>query len=395
MTAPTVAWRRPLVSRDSRETHRASTPLELFFDLCFVVAVAAAAAELHHAEADPGHLSTGVVSYLMVFFAIWWAWMNVTWFASAYDSDDVLYRLSIFVVIAGALILAAGVPSAFEDRDFLVVTIGYCVMRTSLVLLWLRAAHDDLPHRRTALRMAAGVTLCQLGWVGLLFVPTSVRMPLFAVLVVCELATPVVAERAGRTSWHAGHIAERYSLFTLIVLGESVLSGSSALGVAVGDPLKVGQVWTIALGGLLLVFSMWWKYFARSAENLLTSSRQAFVWGYGHLVVFASAAATGAGIAVAVDQAVGDSEIDPVVAAACVTVPVSIYVVTVWWLHLRPQDDAGGRAFTLLGIPLILLATFAPAPILVAGIVAAGMVATNVILDSRAARLTSESTAGR
>jgi low temperature requirement protein LtrA len=179
------------------------------------------------------------------------------------------------------------------------------------------------------------------------------------------------------------------------VLGESVLSGSSALGVAVGDSLKVGQVWTIALGGLLLVFSMWWKYFARSAENLLTSSRQAFVWGYGHLVVFASAAATGAGIAVAVDQAVGDSEIDPVVAAACVTVPVSIYVVTVWWLHLRPQDDAGGRAFTLLGIPLILLATFAPAPILVAGIVAAGMVATNVILDSRAARLTSESTAGR
>ncbi len=383
MNAPTVEWRRPLVSRDPDETHRASTPLELFFDLCFVVAVAAAAAELHHAESDPGHLSTGVVSYLMVFFAIWWAWMNVTWFASAYDCDDVLYRISIFVVIAGALILAAGVPSAFEDRDFLVVTIGYCVMRTSLVLLWLRAAHDDPRHRRTATRMAVGVTLCQVGWVLLLFVPASLRMPLFAVLVSCELMTPVIGERAGKTSWHPGHIAERYSLFTLIVLGESVLSGSSALGVAVGDPEKLGQVWGIALGGLLLVFSMWWKYFARSAENLLTSSRQAFVWGYGHLVVFASAAATGAGIAVAVDQAVGASEISRSTAAACVTIPVSVYVVTVWWLHLRPQDDAGGRGYTLIGVPVLLLATWSPQPVLVAGVVAAAMVAANVILDVR------------
>lgn len=149
-------------------------------------------------------------------------------------------------------------------------------------------------------------------------------MPLFAVLVVCELSVPVIGERAGTTSWHAGHIAERYGCFTLIVLGESVLSGSGALGLAIGDAEKLGQVWGIALGGLLLVFSMWWKYFARPAEDLLTSSRIAFQWGYGHLLISASAAATSAGIAVAVDQAVGDLEISRAMAAACVTVPVSI-----------------------------------------------------------------------
>ena len=169
--------------------------------------------------------------------------------------------------------LAAGVPRAFDDHDFLVVTIGYCVMRTSLVLLWLRAAHDDPPHRETALRMALGVTLCQLGWVALLFVPSSLTMPGFVLLVVAELTVPVVGERSGRTHWHPGHIAERYSLFTLIVLGESVLSGSVALGAAVGPDGHLDQVWGIALGGLLLVFSMWWKYFARSAEDLLTSTR--------------------------------------------------------------------------------------------------------------------------
>jgi low temperature requirement protein LtrA len=378
-----LVWRRPMVSRDIDEPYRASTPLELFFDLCFVVAVAAAAAQLHHAEGHPEHLATDVVSYLMVFFGIWWAWMNVTWFASAYDSNDVQWRISIFVVIAGALVLAAGVPAAFTDHDFLVVVIGYCIMRTSLVLLWLRAAHDDPSHAPTARSMALGITLCQLGWVAMLFVPSSLTMPLFGLLVVAELLVPVLGERRGRTHWHPGHIAERYSLFTLIVLGESVLSGSVALGATVGPDGHLEDVWGIALGGLLLVFSMWWKYFARSAEDLLTSSRQAFIWGYGHLVVFASAAAVGAGIAVAVDQAVGTSDISQALAAACVTVPASIYVVTVYWLHLRPQEDAQGRGVTLLGIPLLLLATFAPQPILVAGLCAAAMVAANVVLDAR------------
>ena len=382
-----LVWRRPMVARDVEEPHRVSTPLELFFDLCFVVAVAAAAGERHHAEGHPDHLSTDVVSYLMVFFAIWWAWMNVTWFASAYDSNDVQWRISIFIVIAGALVLAAGVPSAFTDHDFLVVTIGYCIMRTSLVLLWLRAAHDDPPHRETARRMALGITLCQLGWIALLFVPASLKMPGFALLVAAELLVPVIGERRGRTNWHAGHIAERYSLFTLIVLGESVLSGSVALGAAVGPDGHLDQVWGIALGGLLLVFSMWWKYFARSAEDLLTSSRQAFIWGYGHLVVYASAAAVGAGIAVAVDQATDTAHISSALAGACVTVPASIYVVTVYWLHLRPRDDAPGRGWTLLGVPLMLLATFAPQPVLLAGFVAAGMVAVNVLLDIRQERL--------
>src|SRR5580765_3221676 len=104
-------WLRPLRPRDTDEEHRASTPLELFFDLCFVVAVAQASSALHHAlGADD--ISTALVGYPTVFFAIWWAWMNFTWFSSAYDNDDVVYRLTTLVQIAGALILAAGVPRA-------------------------------------------------------------------------------------------------------------------------------------------------------------------------------------------------------------------------------------------------------------------------------------------
>src|SRR4051812_15358962 len=101
---PRPVWTRPMVARSVDEDHRAPTVLELFFDLCFVVAVAQAAAGLHHA-ASAGHVGHGVVDYLAVFFAIWWAWMNFTWFASAYDTDDIAYRLTTFVQITGALVL--------------------------------------------------------------------------------------------------------------------------------------------------------------------------------------------------------------------------------------------------------------------------------------------------
>ena len=81
-------WHIPMSGRDPDEAHRAATPLELLFDLCFVVAVAQAASFLHHDLAE-GQVAHGVLSYLVVFFAIWWPWMNFTWFASAYDTDDV------------------------------------------------------------------------------------------------------------------------------------------------------------------------------------------------------------------------------------------------------------------------------------------------------------------
>jgi len=99
-------WTRLMRAREPDEPYRSSTPLELFYDLCFVVAVSLAAARLHHALGEQ-HIGAGLLGYLMVFFAIWWAWMNFTWFASAYDTDDALYRGTTLVQIAGALVLAA------------------------------------------------------------------------------------------------------------------------------------------------------------------------------------------------------------------------------------------------------------------------------------------------
>jgi low temperature requirement protein LtrA len=172
--------------------------LELLFDLCFVIAVAQASASLSTAVTD-GHYITGPLRFALVFFTIWWAWMNFTWFASAYDPDDIPYRLVVLVQITGSLILAAGVSRAFEDGDLRVITLGYAVLRTAVAVLWLRAARSDSGRRRTALRFAAGVTGCQIGWIGMLFLPEPAQLPAIIVLIVAEMSVPVWAQSAGMT----------------------------------------------------------------------------------------------------------------------------------------------------------------------------------------------------
>ncbi|WP_254723824.1 low temperature requirement protein A [Actinomadura luzonensis] len=108
-TPGTGPLRVRMTGRPADEPHRVSSQLELLFDLTFVIAVAAVTARFAHDVAD-GHGLAGLTPFLQVFFAIWWAWMNFTWFASSYDTDDVAYRLLTMVQMGGVLVLAVGVP---------------------------------------------------------------------------------------------------------------------------------------------------------------------------------------------------------------------------------------------------------------------------------------------
>ncbi|MFE9401971.1 low temperature requirement protein A [Streptomyces sp. NPDC006530] len=376
-----------MTARSRHESHRASTPLELFFDLCFVVAVAQAGARLVHALAE-GHVGAGLAGYAVVFFAIWWAWMNFTWFASAYDTDDPLYRVVTLVQITGVLILAAGVPRAFDDGDFTIAVIGYIVMRLALTSQWLRAAATgrDAAERRVCLRYAAGLVVCQLGWVGMLFVPESAHIWVFPLLVLAELSVPLLAERDHTTSWHPHHIAERYGLFTLIVLGETVSAATIAVQEALDEHDELGDLLPLAAGGLLIVFAAWWIYFAVPIHDHLRSNREAFAWGYGHYAVLASAAAIGAGLEVAIEQTVGKAHISAVSAAAAVTVPAALFLLTVWLLHARHFKRGLVQQLILpVAAVLVLLCTFAGrAGVPLAGAVAALTVATALVLSRRA-----------
>jgi low temperature requirement protein LtrA len=364
----------PLTGRSPEEAHRTATPLELFFDLVFVVAVAHVSSELHHGLVE-GNIGRTVFQYVFVFGAIWWAWIGFTWFASGYDTDDVAYRLIIFVQLAGALVLAAGVPRAFEQSDWTIVLLGYVIMRLAYVTQWLRVARDDPQSRPAALRFAAGVSVLQLGWVlFILWMPPWFVFG-FIGLFLLELLVPIWAQRSARFRWHPEHITERYGLFTIIVLGESILSASLAVTSLTAEGLTVELV-GILVGGLVTVFTMWWLYFEQPVRDR-TSVRAGFLWGYGHLPIWAAAAAVGAGLAVAIEQANGvESALDAVGAAYSVTIPVAIYLGGLWGLH--QLDHWGGwRDGIPVVVTLVLLVTVPLTGwgVLLCGVVVAGLLA--------------------
>ncbi|MCL7376901.1 low temperature requirement protein A [Streptomyces sp. 35G-GA-8] len=379
------AARRAMTGRDPGEPHRAATSLELLFDLCFVIAVAQASHGLGHAIAE-GHHTTGVLRYAVVFFTVWWAWMNFTWLASAYDSDDVPYRLTVLLQIAGSLVLAAGVARAFADGDLLLITLGYLLLRTTLAALWLRVARSDPGHRRTALRFAGGVAVCQAGWVGLLFLPERAWPAGVVAMIIAETAVPVWAQAAGMTPWHPGHIAERYGLFLLIVLGESVAAAATAVREAFGQEHDSGALYALATGGLLTVFGMWWLYFARPARTLLAGThrvnRRRFTWAYGHYLVFASAAAEGAGLAAYAQLLTGHGPAPTPAAGAAVTVPLAVFLITVWAVHIRPHRRGSAGEWGYPAVAAVLPgAAFLPAPALAAGLLSAALVVVVVVTD--------------
>jgi low temperature requirement protein LtrA len=381
-------WHRPMLAREMHEPHRASTPLELFFDLIFVVAISLAAGGLHHGIAE-SHSSTALVSYAMLFFTIWWAWMGFTWFASSFDSDDVPYRLMVFVQMAGALVIAAGVTAGFEHFDFRIITVGYFIMRIGLVSMWLRAGKNNPALRPATNRYALGLTVMQFFWISLLFVPMSWKMPLFLLFMVMEMLVPAWAERSAPTPAHPEHINERYSLFTIIVLGESILATVLAIKNTLAADALTGSVVTIIISALVIVLSLWWLYFDKpNTEQLLQadSKLSSFIWGYGHYFIFASAAAVGVGLAVAVEFASGTGSVaegaHPTQSAAqwALALPVATFLVSLWGVHLPlMRDSPVVWLFPSVSVAVLLTAWLLPSITLTAGATAlltAGLLAT-------------------
>lgn len=382
--------------RDINEQHRASTPLELLFDLTFVVAIASASSQLHHGVVEH-HVGQAIVGYLLAFLCIWWAWMNYTWFASAYDDDDTVFRVLTMIQMGGVLLLATAIPGLFSGQ-YVAGVLGYVIMRLALCLQWLRAAQGDPPRRRTCLRYAAGVAVVQAGWIIFLLLVLNGSLAekslviTMAGLWLCELMVPIWAESAGETPWHAHHIAERYGLMVIIVLGECVLGASNSLA-----SMWQSQGWSfdlllVGFAGILLIFSLWWTYFLLPSANAIHHHRErAWVWGYGHFVIFASVAAIGSGLEVVADVLNTTQEagahtgslaasygVSPLAAIGMVALAEAIFMTSLWILHsyvVRPTSKrflllfsclaaiAAGPIAVSLGVPLpwgLILLSFGP-----------------------------------
>ncbi len=312
-------------------------------------------------------------------FAICWAWINFTWFASAYDTDDWFFRITTMVQMVGVVVLALGMPPVFHSLDEghtldnRVLVAGYVIMRVAMVAQWLRAAKQDPSRRQVALTYAGFIVVAQVGWVVLavLHLDLGPTFAVAAVLYLIELGGPVVAEpkgaassrgSGGSTPWHAHHIAERYGLLTIIALGEGVFGTIASVSAVVE-----GQGWTldaaiVAVAGVGLTFGLWWGYFTLPSGVILHHFRgRSWVWGYGHILVFAAIAATGAGLHVVALVVEGEAHLSESAAVLAVAIPVLVFLVALFALYtylLRTFDPfhlgllVGTIAFIVLGVVL-------------------------------------------
>ena len=384
-----VPWHRPMTGRDPDEPHRATTPLELLFDLSFVVAVAAAAAALHH-ELAYGHFD-GLVPFAMMFFGIWWAWLNYSWFASAYDTGDVVFRLLTLLVMAGVLVLASGVPTAAgASHDTTVIVVGYVMMRLALVPLWLRVAREHPACRGTALKYAGGIALVQVLWVlrAVFAQSGTLGYVTFAVLVAAELTIPWVAEHPVGTPWHRGHVAERFSLFTIIVLGEVILSTTSAISAVVEAGHVTAELLSLVVGALVLVFGMWWLYFKREPSEVLEGVRwedAPFFFGYLHFLVLSSAAAVGAALAVGVDALGHEAHASPGAATVSLGASTATYLLALGAVHALTGSSPGGLLSPALAAAVVLVVGLLGLPVGVTVLLLATVVVVAVVHDQRQA----------
>jgi low temperature requirement protein LtrA len=379
--------------RDPDEDHRQATPLELFYDLVSVIAIASAAAGLHHAIAAD-NVAEGILTFAFAFFAIWWAWMNFTWYASAYDNDGPVFRLVTFWIMAGALLLAAGIPAMFDGLGLTLPVIGYVVMRIGMVAFWLIAARSDPGHARTAIAYASGIAAVQVYWVlaFLVFPPGGfgAAAALFGLGIVLELAVPAIAERRGATPWHRHHMIERYGLLNIIVLGEVLLSGAVAFRLGASESGLDASLIELALTGLVITFAMWWLYFSREDHLATRELTDAFVWGYGHALVYGSGAAAGAGFLVLVEVLTGHAEIALRTGVLSLAIPLAIYMTGLWLVRDRMVMVGPGRHVLLpFALIVLLVACLAPASlwVIAAIAVAAAIVRSRVSCVSEVRRL--------
>jgi low temperature requirement protein LtrA len=335
--------RQRLSGRDPGESHRAATPLELLFDLTFVVAFGIAANELAHYVAV-GHHWTGLAGFVFAVFAVSWAWINYSWFASAYDTDDWVMRLATFVIMLGVIVLALGLPQAFASIDHSgildnhVMVAGYVVMRVPMVFLWARVARDDPPRRPAAMVYIWSISVAQVLWVvlALIDLPIGETFAIAGVLITIELAGPLVAQyRKGGTPWHAGHIAERYGLLVIITLGEGILGTVASINALVhGHNGWSVDAAVLAIAGVGLIFGIWWTYFVIPWANVLRlHPERGFIFGYGHFLIFGSLAAVGAGLHVAALYLGNHTTIGETGTVAATTIPVAVYIVSFYGIY--------------------------------------------------------------
>ena len=358
---------RGLVRPPSLQTDgtRTASRLELFFDLAFVLVVAELASSLRSDVTV-----SGALRFTGLFTVVWWAWMSSTLYANRFDHDDVLFRLNKLAAMLAVVGLAAGASDA-TGKYATAWILSYVALRVLLLLQYLRA-HRHVEQARTGIRFyLAGTGTGAVLWTASLAVEGTPRYVLWALGVLVDALAPLLVTAASvQVPLHLEHLPERFSLFVILVLGESV----AAVAHGVHDASwTAGAVVTGAVA-FVLAAALWWSFFdlaGAAAKHLLdeagdtgtTSAHDVFV--YGQLPLTLSLAVVGVGVQGIVLESTAESSVG---VRTLLAGGVALYLVTVavtnagmaqrarsgwWWAGLAAAFAVGDALLEMPALAVV------------------------------------------
>jgi low temperature requirement protein LtrA len=340
-----------------------TTPLELFFDLVFVYAITQTAKVL---TLDPS--AAGFARAAVLLASVWYAWICFAWLTNSVDIEDGVLRIGIIVAAGASFLVAVAVPKALSDDALLFVS-AYFVVRLLHVTLYAYGLRAEPYARRAILGLAPTFVTGPAALFALPWLPAHWRLPFLLSALVLDVSSPYISGVAGFRVRPA-HFAERFSLFVIITLGESIV----AIGVGTaGHDLTVAVIAAVALAFLLTVF-LWWAYFdvvALAAEERLTQAgsgerallaRDAYTYLHYPLVAGIVGFAYGCKKMVSLTTA-------PLSGAGAVALcgGVAVYLLCHAAFRLRMTRSFGLHHLTAAGASLALLSFASRVPALVCG----------------------------
>ena len=282
--------------RTLEESERTATWLELFYDLAFVAAVAMMGTRLVH---DVSWSS--IASYLAYFALVWWLWASHTFYADRYDTDDLIYRFLAGAQMVGVALIAVSV-SLGEAGSTMVFALGYTAVRLILLVLYARAYRHVVETRALVRGYLIGFGVASALWLVSIVVPEPYRFFLWFIAFAVDLATPYVLRRAQAAApLDVSHLPERFGLFTILVLGESIVA------VTVGLSHVSWQLSTTLVGilGLGTATCLWWINFDHLEGSVVRRrgdrrNWRPTVWIYSHLPLAIGLAMLGVSVEIAI-----------------------------------------------------------------------------------------------
>lgn len=281
---------------------RHATWTELFYDLVFVVAVAGLASRLLH-NADWG----GGLAFIGLFVPLWWAWASFTFYVDRYDTDDAAQRLFAIVQMIAIAFMAVSISGDVADTS-IGYALSYIVARLALLAMYARARRHVQATRELVTGYLKGFSVELIPWIASLFVPTPWRYVLWAIGLAISFYTPwAVRKIQAKVPLDVAHLPERFGLFTILVLGESiaaVVAGLSHHEWALA-PSVTGALAVIVAAGL------WWMYFDNQEGSVvrrdptLERAWKPTVWIFSHLPLAMALTAVGVGLDLAVEHKAG------------------------------------------------------------------------------------------